>query len=107
MDSYVHFKIKYIICVQKQLVNKSITLRGKARVAAFKLVNTKSFAFPRLKVLKIYKNKYKLHFAWLRCQTARFEELLSQQKIWVNVKYIRKKDDAIGRHSLTRQDRQH
>ena len=56
VDSYAHFKIKYIIRVQKQLVKNSITLGGKVRVAAFKLVNTKPFAFPRLKVLKIYKN---------------------------------------------------
>ena len=48
--------MKYIICVQKQLVKKSVTLGGKVWVAAFTLVNTKSFAFPRLKVLKIYKN---------------------------------------------------
>ena len=43
--SYAHFEIKYIICVQEQLVKKSITLEGKVWVAALKLVNTKSFAF--------------------------------------------------------------
>ena len=56
----------------------------------------------------MYKNIRKLRFALLRCQTACFEELLNQRKIKVKVKYIREiKDDVIGRHSLTRQDRQH
>ena len=88
-------------------LKKSITPEGKVWVAALKLVNTKSFAFLRLKVLQIYKNIQKLYFASLRCQTACFKGLLTQQKIRVNVKYIRKKDDAIGLHSLTWGDRQH
>ena len=29
-----------------------------------------------------------MHFASLRCQTACFEELVNQRKIWLNIKYI-------------------
>ena len=47
VDSLAHFKIKYMFCVKH--LYKSITLGGKIRVAALKLVNTKSFVFPRLK----------------------------------------------------------
>ena len=36
-----------MFCVKN--LYKSMTLGGKIRVAAFKLVNTKSFVFPRLK----------------------------------------------------------
>ena len=44
-----------MFCVKN--LNKSMTLEGKIRVAAFKFVNTKSFVFPRLKAYeKIYKN---------------------------------------------------
>ena len=47
-----HFKIKYMFFCEKTY-KKSIMLGGKIiRVAAFKLVSTKSFVFPRLKVQK-------------------------------------------------------
>ena len=44
-----HFKIKDTFFVKKAY-KKSIMLGEKIRVAALKLVSTKSFVFPRLKV---------------------------------------------------------
>ena len=95
-----------MFCVEN-LSKISITLGGKIWMAAFKLVNTKWFVFPRIKVYKYIRIYQSSTFTLLRCQTACFEELLNQQKIRVKVKYIRKIYDVIGLHSLTRQDLQH
>ena len=66
------------------------------------------------KSIKICENIGKPHFSYLCCQTACFKKLLNQQKIWLNVKDIRKiKDGVIGLQYpllhpfLTQQDRQH
>ena len=46
------------------------------------------------KSIKICENIGKPHFSYLCCQTACFKKLLNQQKIWLNVKDIRKIKDG-------------
>ena len=64
----------------KRTYKKSITPGVIIWVAAFKIV-----CLSKTKSLKIY-DIWKLHFASLRRQTACFEELVNQRKIWLKYK---------------------